>query len=225
MIKVLIADDQQLIRDSLKIMIQDNEIEVCATVADGEQALIQQEVYHPDIFLLDVRMPGTDGITCLKHLKEISPKIQVIMLTTFDDDEYIFDALRYGANGYLLKNISAQDLKDAIKLVYHGGSLITPDVMKKVLRLFSTMANSRPLHQGGEALPDSILPNEKSIIKLIAKGLANKEISRELAFSEGTVRNYISSILQKLDLRDRTQIAIYAVQHNLATQETDILKK
>lgn len=215
MIKVLIADDQELIRDSLKIMVQDSEISVVATVSDGDGTLRAQQQYHPDIILLDIQMPGMDGITCLKKLKEKNEKTQIIMLTTFDDEEYIFDSLRYGAAGYLLKDISQKELKNAVHLVYNGGTLINPAVMKTVLRIFSQMANTQPLKTGKDALPDSIHENELKIIRLIGTGLANKEIARKLSFSEGTVRNYISSILQKLDLRDRTQIAIYAVQHRL----------
>lgn len=215
MIKVLIADDQQLIRESLKIMLECPEIRVTATAADGEDALYLFEVYKPDIVLLDVRMPGMDGISCLKRIKEQSPSTQVIMITTYDDEEYIFDSLRYGANGYLLKDISQQELRNAVKLVSNGGSLINPDVMKTVLRIFSDMANIHPLKQGEDAYPDTILKNEARIIRLIGRGLSNKEIAGELLFSEGTVRNYISSILRKLDLRDRTQIAIYAVQHGI----------
>jgi DNA-binding NarL/FixJ family response regulator len=215
MINVLIADDQQLIRESLKIMLECPEIRVTATAADGEEALYLFEIHTPDIVLLDVRMPGMDGISCLKRIKEKSPETQVIMITTYDDEEYIFDSLRYGANGYLLKDISPHELRDAVKLVSSGGSLINPDVMKTVLRIFSDMANIHPLRQGTEAFPNTILRNEEKIIRLIGRGLANKEIAVNLSFSEGTVRNYISSILKKLDLRDRTQIAIYAVQHGL----------
>lgn len=222
MIKVLIADDQELIRDSLKIMVQDSEIKVVATAADGESTLRAQQRYHPDIILLDIQMPGMDGITCLKKLREKEEKMQVIMLTTFDDEEYIFDSLRYGATGYLLKDISQKELKNAIRTVYDGGTLINPAVMKTVLRIFSQMANTQPLKTGEDALPDSIHANELKIIRLIAAGLANKEIARKLSFSEGTVRNYISTILQKLDLRDRTQIAIYAVQHKLSAEGTGI---
>lgn len=215
MINVLIADDQQLIRESLKIMLDCPEIRVVATAADGEEALYLFEVHSPDVVLLDVRMPGMDGISCLKRIKEKSSDTQVIMITTYDDEEYIFDSLRYGANGYLLKDISPKELREAVQLVSNGGSLINQDVMKTVLRIFSAMANSHPLRQGTDAFPCSILKNEEKIIKLIGQGYANKEIASKLLFSEGTVRNYISSILKKLDLRDRTQIAIYAVQHGL----------
>lgn len=221
MIKVLIADDQELIRDSLKIMLQDSEISVVATVGDGRAALDRIREKKPDVVLLDIRMPTMDGIECLKKIRETDSKLPVLMLTTFDDDEYIFDSLKFGANGYLLKNISQKELKDAVRVVHGGGSLINPDVTKKVLRLFSDMAMANYNRPDKAALPDSIQRNELRIIKYIGRGYANKEIAYELGFSEGTVRNYISSILQKLDLRDRTQIAIYAVQNGLAIENED----
>jgi DNA-binding NarL/FixJ family response regulator len=220
-IKVLIADDQELIRDSLKIMIQDGEIRVTATVSDGTEALYEISKELPDVVLLDIRMPGMDGITCLRKIKESWPSVPVIMLTTFDDEEYIFDSLRFGANGYLLKDISQKELKDAICTVSRGGNLITPEVMKTVLRLFSDLAKMNMITREAASIPESIQKNELRIIRLIGTGLANKEVARELNFSEGTVRNYISNILQKLDLRDRTQIAIYAVQNGLAGNDNE----
>jgi DNA-binding NarL/FixJ family response regulator len=211
----MIADDQQLIRESLKIMIEDNDITVTATVANGQEVLEQQEKEHCDVILLDIRMPEMDGISCLKHLRRDFPETQVIMLTTFDDDEYIFEALKYGANGYLLKDMSTAELKKAIRTVARGGSLVTPDLMNKVIQLFADMARKAEHKKGQEALPDSIQPNERSIIRLIGQGYSNKEIAARLCLCDGTVRNYISSILQKLQVRDRTQIAIFAVQHGL----------
>lgn len=221
MIKVLIADDQELIRDSLKIMIQDESLRVVATAGDGAEALAAAELHKPDVFLLDIRMPVMDGIACLRKIKELYPETPVIMLTTYDDEEYVFDALRYGANGYLLKDISPKDLKEAVSTVAAGGSLITPEVMKKVLKIFSSLANMNLLRREKNALPETIQKNELRIIKLIGRGLANKEVAAELCFSEGTVRNYISTILQKLDLRDRTQIAIFAVQNGLVEDDRE----
>lgn len=221
MIKVLIADDQELIRDSLRIMLQDPEISVVATVGNGSDALEKIYAKKPDVVLLDIRMPGMDGIECLKRIREADPKLPVLMLTTFDDDEYIFNSLKFGANGYLLKNISQKELKDAVHVAFNGGSLINPDVTRKVLRLFSDMAMANYRRTNSAAVPESIQKNELKIIKYIGRGYANKEIAYELGFSEGTVRNYISSILQKLDLRDRTQIAIYAVQNGLTIENED----
>jgi len=221
MIKVLIADDQELIRDSLKIILEDREISVVATVADGREALEKIEAKNPDVVLLDIRMPDMDGIECLKRIKERHAGLPVIMLTTYDDDEYIFDSLKFGATGYLLKDISQSELKDAVRVVHGGGSLITPNVAKKVLRFFSDMAMANYNRSDKQALPESIQKNEIRIIKQIGRGCSNKEISWSLGFSEGTVRNYISSILQKLDLRDRTQIAIFAVQNGLTIENED----
>jgi DNA-binding NarL/FixJ family response regulator len=221
MIKVLIADDQELIRDSLRIMLQDDEFSVVATVGNGNDALEKISTKKPDVVLLDIRMPVMDGIECLKRIRESDPKLPVLMLTTFDDDEYIFNSLKFGANGYLLKSISQKELKDAVRVAFRGGSLINPDVTRKVLRLFSDMAMANYRCTDSAAVPESIQKNELKIIKFIGRGYANKEIAYELGFSEGTVRNYISSILQKLDLRDRTQIAMYAVQNGLTIENDE----
>ncbi|MBN2810393.1 MAG: response regulator transcription factor [Spirochaetales bacterium] len=220
MIKILIADDQELIRDSLKILIQDSVFLVVATAGDGAEALAKAEELRPDVVLLDIRMPVMDGISCLQRLQVLFPELPVVMLTTYDDDEYIIDSLRYGAKGYLLKDISQKDLKEAIRTVVNGGSLINPEIMAKVLRIFSDLANGRGVKRENSRIPECLQKNELRIIRLIGAGHANKEIAGKLFFSEGTVRNYISGILQKLDLRDRTQIAIFAVQNGLVGLES-----
>ncbi|WP_320127741.1 response regulator transcription factor [uncultured Sphaerochaeta sp.] len=216
MITVLIADDQELIRDSLKIMISDNEIEVAATVKDGQEALYEISKNNIDVVLLDIRMPLMDGIACLKRIRNLYPALPVIMLTTFDDDEYVFETFKYKANGYLLKSVSRSELKAAIKKVYEGGSWMPSEIMNKFISLFSELAieGNKPLLKS-TFIPDSLVPNEMKIIRGIGRGLSNKEISYELSLGEGTVRNYISAILSKLNLRDRTQIAIFAVQNAL----------
>ncbi|MDR1541797.1 MAG: response regulator transcription factor [Clostridiales bacterium] len=223
MIKVLIADDQELIRQSLEIVLSSKpDILVAATASDGNEVLELIKADVPDVVLMDIRMPGMDGISCTKFIKLIHPEVKIILLTTFDDDDYVFSALRLGASGYLLKGVSVDSLYDAVKAVHKGGSLLTPEIASKVFREFSKMPETP---KKGSPIPTAanlLLPNEKKIAIEIGRGLSNKEIAKKLAFSEGTVRNYLSSILSKLDLRDRTQLAIWAIQSGLMKSEEEL---
>lgn len=213
-IKVLIADDQELIRQSLKIVLSANkDIEVVGTVCNGNEVVESVRKYKPDVILMDVRMPEMDGVQCTKIIKESYPNIKIIVLTTFDDDEYIFNALKYGASGYLLKGVSMDELIKAIHTVVNGGAMINPDITAKVFKLFSQMAQGDVSIQAGAKKDlNDICDTEWDIIKCIGFGLSNKEIAKKLRLSEGTVRNYLSNILNKLNFRDRTQLAIWAVQ-------------
>ena len=212
MVKVLIADDQELIRESLKIILDSKpDIEVTDAVSDGLEVIRSVREKRPDIILLDIRMPRLDGVSCTKIIKEGYPDIKIIILTTFDDDEYVFNALKYGASGYLLKGISMDSLVEAINTVYKGQAMINPDIASKVLKFFSKLAvNNETIHVPVENIK-MITKNEWTIIKEVSKGKSNKEIAKDLSFSEGTVRNYLSNILDKLELRDRTQLAIWAI--------------
>ena len=212
MVKVLIADDQELIRESLKIILDSKpDIEVTDAVSDGLEVIRSVREKRPDIILLDIRMPRLDGVSCTKIIKEGYPDIKIIILTTFDDDEYVFNALKYGASGYLLKGISMDSLVEAINTVYQGQAMINPDIASKVLKFFSKLAvNNETIHVPVENIK-MITKNEWTIIKEFSKGKSNKEIAKDLSFSEGTVRNYLSNILDKLELRDRTQLAIWAI--------------
>lgn len=214
MIKVLIADDQKLIRESLKIVLDTyQDIQVIDTVSDGKQVLESIEEQEPDVILMDIRMPNMDGTVSTKLVKQSYPHIKIIILTTFDDDDFIFSALKYGASGYILKGVSPTELHDAITTVYNGGSMINPNIAAKVVKLFSKMAQSDfeiDVDKEGAAL---ITDAEWRVIYQVGRGLSNKEISQELFLSEGTVRNHLSHILSKLNLRDRTQLAIWAVQN------------
>ena len=213
MIKILIADDQELIRQSLMIIL-DNvpDFEVVDCVADGMEVMASVKEEKPDVILMDIRMPRMDGVVCTQRLKELYPDIKIIILTTFDDDEYVFNALKFGASGYLLKGISMKELSDAIRKVYNGTAMINEDIASKVLRLFSRMAQSNVAIRVEDRLTEDLKPHEWDIIVLVGSGLSNKEIASRLNLSEGTVRNSLSNILSKLQLRDRTQLAIWAVQ-------------
>ncbi len=220
MIKVLIADDQALIRESLQIVLSaHDDIEVVAAVGDGLEVIETLKNCHPDVILMDIRMPKMDGVLCTRQVKEQHPDIKIIILTTFDDDDFIFSALKYGASGYMLKGVSTDELHQAIITVSSGGAMINPDIATKVFKIFSRMAQSNFAIQVEENNVDDLSKVEWRIIQQIGFGLSNKEIASKLFLSEGTVRNYLSNILSKLSLRDRTQLAIWAVQTGATTQD------
>lgn len=213
MIKVLIADDQELIRESLGIVLGANpDMEITGMASDGQSVLSMIKKEKPDVILMDIRMPGMDGVECTRIVKEKYPDIYIIILTTFDDDEYVYGALKYGASGYLLKGISMKELDSAIRTVVSGRAMINPEITDKVVKLFNQMAKSNYSIQVDDKMTEDLTKTEWKVIQKIGCGLSNKEISVDMALSEGTVRNYLSSILSKLDLRDRTQLAIWAVQ-------------
>ncbi len=220
MIKVLIADDQALIRESLQIVLSAHQdIHVVGTVGDGLEVIDALKTCHPDVILMDIRMPKMDGVLCTKQVKELYPDIKIIILTTFDDDDFIFSALKYGASGYMLKGVSTEELHQAIVTVNSGGAMINPDIATKVFKIFSHMAQSNFAIQVEEDNVVDLSKIEWKIIQQIGFGLSNKEISGKLFLSEGTVRNYLSTILSKLRLRDRTQLAIWAVQTGVTTRD------
>lgn len=222
LIKVLIADDQELIRQSLEIMLKSKaNIEIVGTAENGREAIRLTRKLLPDVILMDIRMPEIDGVQCIQIVKESYPDIKIIVLTTFDDDEYVFNSLKHGASGYLLKGVSIDELTEAIRTVASGGSLINPNIATKVFKFFSQMAHADYRIKINEDSFKNLLKNEILIIQLIGEGMSNKEISDRLKFSEGTVRNYISSILSKLDLHNRTQIAIFAIQSGVSIKSTD----
>ncbi|MCR5054537.1 MAG: response regulator transcription factor [Lachnospiraceae bacterium] len=219
MIKILIADDQELIRQSLKMMLSGvDDFEVTGTVSNGTDVIRSVRENKPDVILMDVRMPKMDGVVCTQVIKENSPEIKIIILTTFDDDEYVFNAIKNGASGYLLKGVSFEELTEAIRKVYNGTAIINDDIANKVLRLFSEMARSKDSMEVDDKLLDEIKDSEWDIIDGLVQGLSNKEIANKLNFSEGTVRNSLSIILNKLGMKNRTQLAIWAVQSDVISK-------
>jgi len=203
-IKVIIADDNSFIREGLKIILSTyEEFEVLNTVNDGQEAFDYCQNHEVDIALLDVRMPNMNGVEATKLITE-QTNTKPIILTTFDDDEYILDSIRNGAKGYLLKNNDPEQIREAIKSVYHGKSIIQDVVLEKIKCKLSEAKET-------ESKLDLTMftEREREIMALIAKGFSNKAISKQLFISEGTVANYITSILNKTGLEHRTQIAIY----------------
>lgn len=222
MIKVLIADDQELIRQSLSIVLNTKEgIEVTDTVANGQEVIASVRKNRPDVILMDIRMPKMDGVQCTKIIKDNYSEIKIIILTTFDDDEYVYNALKWGASGYLLKGVSMDGLTNAIRTVYNGQAMINPDIATKVVRLFSQMAKADYVVDVDQKRTENLTKTEWKIINEVGRGSSNKEIAENLNLSEGTVRNYLSGILNKLEFRDRTQLAIWAVQNKVATKITE----
>lgn len=219
MIKILIADDQDLIRESLKIVLDTNrDMNVIGLVENGNKVLEFVKKNLPDIILMDIRMPELDGVLCTKAVKEKYPDVKIIILTTFDDDEYIYHALKYGASGYLLKGCSVQELTSAIHVVMSGNSILNHNITTKVIKIFHQMAQANFTINVDEKSVSELTRTEKNITHLVGNGLSNKEIAEKLFLSEGTVRNALSSALSKLNLRDRTQLAIWAVQTGLAAK-------
>ncbi|MEC1259199.1 response regulator transcription factor [Bacillus swezeyi] len=203
-INVIIADDNSFIREGMKIILSTyDEFEVLATVEDGRQAVDYCSAHHVDIALLDVRMPNMNGVEAAKLISGQTGAAPLI-LTTFDDDEYILAAIQNGAKGYLLKNTEPERIRDAIKSVYHGHIVMQDAVLDKIKS--NLKENKEPELKVDRSL---FTERELDIMGFIAKGLSNKEISKELFISEGTIANYISSILGKTGLDHRTQIAIY----------------
>jgi DNA-binding NarL/FixJ family response regulator len=208
-IRILLVDDQRLMREGLRILLElEPDLQIVGDAENGEAALNAYAELQPDVVLMDVRMPGMDGVEATWRLCERWPAARVVILTTFDDDEYVFEGLRAGALGYLLKDVSGHDLAEAVRTVAAGGALIQPSVARRVVAEFARMAPpARPPDVG---LVDPLSEREQEILHLLAQGLSNREIALQLSLAEGTVKNYVTVILQKLGARDRTQAAIRA---------------
>lgn len=209
MIRILLAEDQVMVRQGLKLMIEtDEELKVTGETDNGKEAINLCEKQAFDIVILDIRMPVMDGIEAAKVIQSRWPKTKILMLTTFDDNRYVLEALKIGVSGYILKNGDTDSLLRSIRSALTGGLSIEDQVAAKVMPLL--------LDPGENKEPDSSLtPRERAILKCIGEGLSNDEIAERLALSVGTVKNNTSQILNKLELRDRTQLAIYAIRHNL----------
>lgn len=211
-INLLIVDDDKLIRDSLCMYAKyDKNLNVIGVCSNGDEAFSICMSEKIDVVLMDIRMPVCDGVLGTKKIKQAFPEIKILILTTFDDDEYIFEALKNGANGYLLKNTSPGKIMEDVKIVYEGNMLIHPDIASKMTRFLGKDSSS---NCGNELSGHGLSDIEKDIVSHISEGHTNKEISEMVHLSEGTIKNYITDILSKLNLRDsnlrdRTQIAIF----------------
>jgi DNA-binding NarL/FixJ family response regulator len=209
MIRILLAEDQMMVRQGLKMMIEtDEEMKVTGEASNGKEAIDLCEKQAFDVVILDIRMPVMNGIEAAKIIQSRIKQSKILILTTFDDSEYVMDALKIGVSGYILKDGDTDSLIRSIRSALKGGLAVEDQVAAKVMPLL--------LNRQEEKSPDpSLTPRERAILACIGEGLSNHEIADRLALSVGTVKNNTSQILQKLDLRDRTQLAIYAIRHNL----------
>ena len=210
-IKLIIADDEMLIRTGLKIMLEaSGNVEVLALAESGRAAFEACKEYQPDVVLMDIRMPESNGIEGTKLIKEAFPEVKVLIVTTFQDTEYIVEAVQNGASGYLLKDSSPEAILDGIKVAL-SGKVVMDTVISEALLTNTTVEKSASF----DAEKWGLTPREVELIQQVAQGLSNKEIAQTLFLSEGTVKNNISTILSKLELRDRTQLVIFAYENKL----------
>lgn len=209
MIRILLVDDQHLIRQGLKALLElEPDLEVVGEGENGQMALTLIASLQPDVVLMDIRMPLMDGVAATRAINQQFPGTKVLVLTTFDDDQYVAEALRCGAMGYLLKDTPSEELAVAIRSVYRGYTQLGPGLVEKIMaQLPMTTA---PNSASPPPSWDELTPREQEVLRLIAKGASNREIAKSLYISEGTVKNHVTNILNRLNLRDRTQAAIFA---------------
>lgn len=215
MIKVLLVDDQDILVEGLKLILgMEQDIEITGTANNGKKAYDACKWKRPDVVLMDIQMPELNGVEATAMIKKDFPEVKIIVLTTFNDDQYIYDALKNGASGYLLKDTSPSEIARAVRTVYNGGALIQSEVAVKVIDKFSQLAKET-VDKNIDPRVELLTEREIEILKLIAEGKNNQEIADELFLSQGTVKNHITRVLIKLDLRDRTQLAVFTIKNNL----------
>lgn len=212
MIRVLLVEDQRIVREGLRALLKLNpDIEVVAEAADGEEAIGVIEREKPDVVLLDLRMPRLDGVGVLRTLRERGTLPPALILTTFDDDSKLFEAVRAGAKGWLLKDVSLERLTSAIRTLASGGTCIEPVITERIVRALDGSAVSFDSAE----LPEALTDREKTVLRFLAGGYSNREISELLKIADGTVKNHISSVLAKLGVRDRTRAVLRAIDLGL----------
>jgi DNA-binding NarL/FixJ family response regulator len=214
-IRVLVVDDQMLVRAGFRMILEaEPDVVVAGEAGDGEAAVAQAAVCAPDVVLMDVRMPGMDGIEATRRLlAKGNAGPRVIMLTTFDMDEYVYDALRAGASGFLLKDVPPEQLVDGIRAVVAGESLLSPSITRRMIEVY---LDRRPAAPPSELLA-GLTPREREILVLLGRGLSNREIAAGLVVSEATVKTHVARVLMKLQLRDRVQAVIFAYESGVVT--------
>lgn len=206
-IRLLLVDDQVLISQGLKAMLElEPQLQVVGIASNGEDAIQQVAVLHPDLVLMDLRMPVMDGREATRLICQQFPTVKVLVLSTFDDDQYITDSIRAGAKGYLLKDMPSEDLVQAIHLTYRGYTQLAPGLMEKLIMNVAKTTCNRPEPEELAQLS----PREQEVLQLISNGATNREIAQQLYIAEGTVKTHITHLLSRLNLRNRAQLAIYA---------------
>lgn len=213
-INVLIADDHAMLRQGIKQILElESDIAVVAQASNGEEAVRLARIHKPDVILMDINMPGTNGLQAIKEIKDEKLSSKIIVLTIHEDREYLFKTLQMGAEGYVLKDAEPSVLIDAIRNVERGQSFIQPNMTRELVKEFNRVT----LHEKERNDENSLTSREIEVLELIAEGMINKEIAKQLYISEKTVKNHVSNIFKKLDVSDRTQAAIYAFKHNIKT--------
>ncbi len=216
-ISVVLADDQALMRMGFRMVLEaEDDINVVGEASDGTAALAQAKALHPDVILMDVRMPGMNGIEATERIAQECPGTRVLILTTFDLDEYAFAGLRAGASGFLLKDTRPTELAEAIRTVASGEAVVSPRITQRMLEMFaSSLPNSGKPAQPSDPRIDSLTPREKEILVLISQGMSNAEIADRLVVSATTVKTHVGNVLAKLDVRDRVQAVVVAYETGL----------
>jgi DNA-binding NarL/FixJ family response regulator len=211
-IKVLIADDHHMVRQGIKQILElENDIEVVSQASNGEEAVKLSREYKPDVILMDINMPGMNGLQAIEELKKEEGIYKVVVLTIHQDREYLFKTIQLGAEGYVLKDAEASVLIEAIRTVYEGNTYIQPNMTSELVREYTRIST----HTRSKEEENVLTSREVEVIGLIAEGLINKEIAKKLYISEKTVKNHVSNIFKKLNVSDRTQAAIYAFKNNI----------
>ncbi|MCX4882393.1 MULTISPECIES: response regulator transcription factor [unclassified Streptomyces] len=217
-IRVLIADDQMMVREGFSVLLNAMpDIEVVGEAVNGREAVDRVRELAPDVVLMDIRMPELNGIEATREIVAADSASKVLVLTTFDLDEYVYQALRAGASGFLLKDASARQLADGVRVVASGEALLAPTVTKRLITEFSKLSTSPRLMQSAQAAYGDLTERETEVLVLIAQGLSNAEIAGRLVVAESTIKTHVSRILVKLGLRDRTQAAVFAYEARLVT--------
>ena len=216
-ISVVLADDQALMRMGFRMVLEaEEDIAVVGEASDGTSALAQAKALHPDVILMDVRMPGMNGIEATERIARECPGTRVLILTTFDLDEYAFAGLRAGASGFLLKDTRPAELAEAIRTVASGEAVVSPRITQRMLEMFaSSLPNSGTPAQASDPRIDSLTPREKEILVLMSQGMSNAEIAEHLVVSATTVKTHVGNVLAKLDVRDRVQAVVVAYETGL----------
>jgi DNA-binding NarL/FixJ family response regulator len=214
MIRVLIADDQALVRTGFRVILNaEPDLEVVGEAADGRETIEAVRTQRPDVVLMDIRMPNLDGIEATRRLAAAAHAPRVLILTTFDLDQYVYEALRAGASGFLLKDATAEELLQAVRVVAAGEALLSPSITR---RLIADYARRPPPNERPAAL-DELTPRELEVLRLIARGLSNRDIARKLVLGDATIKTHVARIFAKLDLHDRTQAVVLAYETGLIT--------
>ncbi|MFE0673166.1 response regulator [Streptomyces sp. NPDC058867] len=217
-VRVLIADDQMMVREGFSVLLNAMpDIEVVGEAVNGREAVAKVRELAPDVVLMDIRMPELNGIEATREIVAADGTAKVLVLTTFDLDEYVYQALRAGASGFLLKDASARQLADGVRLVAAGEALLAPSVTRRLITEFSRLSHTPKLMSSARAAYGDLTERETEVLVLIAEGLSNAEIAGRLVVAESTIKTHVSRILVKLGLRDRTQAAVFAYEARLVT--------